>query len=100
MVWTEITRRQYRRADLRYASDVTETEWRLLAPLMPPPCKVGRPREIDLRAVVNAILYIAATGCQWRGPPQGCAPRSPPPYYFFWWCGRRPLDRAHLLLGP
>ena len=76
MVWTEITRRQYRRDGLRYASDVTETEWRLLAPLMPPPRKVGRPREVDLRAVVNAILYIAATGCQWRALPKDCPPRS------------------------
>jgi transposase len=85
MVWTEITRRQYRRDGLRYASDVTETEWRLLAPLMPPPRKVGRPREVDLRAVVNAILYIAATGCQWRALPKDCPPRSTVQYYFYGW---------------
>ena len=68
MVWTKITQQQYRRDDLRYASDVRDSEWCLLAPLMPPPCRVGRPRKVDLREVVNAILYIAAAGIQWRRP--------------------------------
>ena len=98
MVWTEITRRQYRRDELRYASDVTETEWRLLAPLMPPPCKVGRPREIDLRAVVNAILYIAATGCQWRALPKDCLPRSTVQYYFYGWRDGRLWHRINFML--
>src|SRR5215217_4459209 len=66
MPWTEITREQYRRDDLRYASDTRDEEWALIAPLMPAPCKRGRPREVDLRTIVNAILYIGATGCQWR----------------------------------
>ena len=98
MVWTEITRRQYRRDDLRYASDVTETEWSLLAPLMPPPCKVGRPREVDLRAVVNAILYIAATGCQWRALPKDCPPRSTVQYYFYCWRDGRVWHRINFVL--
>lgn len=98
MVWTEITRRQYRRDNLRYASDVTETEWRLLAPLMPPPRKVGRPREVDLRAVVNAILYIAATGCQWRALPKDCLPRSTVQYYFYGWRDGRLWHRINFVL--
>jgi transposase len=57
MAWTEITRRQYRREDQRYASDLTDAEWALIEPSMPPPSRIGRPRETDLRTVVNAILF-------------------------------------------
>ena len=66
MAWTEITRPQYRRDGLRYASDMTDAEWALVEPFMPRPSRLGRPRTIDLRAVMNALLYMAATGCQWR----------------------------------
>lgn len=66
MSWTETTRAQYRRERLRFASDTTDAEWALLESLMPEPAGIGRPRTSDLRAVVNAILYILATGCQWR----------------------------------
>src|SRR5438067_13611241 len=58
MPWTEITRLQYRRDGLRFASDTTDTEWALLQPLMPAPAGIGRPRTTDLRAIVNAILYV------------------------------------------
>lgn len=85
MVWTKITRSQYLRDELRYASDLRDTEWCLLSPLMPPPRRVGRPREVDLRVIVNAILYIAATGCQWRALPKDCPPRSTVQYYFYNW---------------
>ena len=66
MAWTEITRRQYRRQGLRYASNMTDAEWSLVEPFMPKANPIGRPREIDLRAVVDAILYMASTGCQRR----------------------------------
>ena len=57
MVWTKITEQQYRRDDLRYASDMRDSEWRLLAPLMPPPSRVGRPREVDLRGGERDLVY-------------------------------------------
>ena len=98
MVWTKITQQQYRRDDLRYASDMRDSEWRLLAPLMPPPSRVGRPREVDLRAVVNAILYIAATGCQWRALPKDCPPRSTVQYYFYGWRNGRIWQRINSVL--
>ena len=66
MVWTEITRRKYRRDELRYSSDMTDAEWGVIEPFLPRPRRLGRPRTTDLRAVVNGILYIAMTGCQWR----------------------------------
>jgi putative transposase len=85
MSWTEITREQYRRDDLRYASDTRDEEWALLAPLMPQRCKRGRPREVNLRTIVNAILYIGATGCQWRALPKDFPPYSTVQHYFYGW---------------
>jgi transposase len=85
MPWTEITRRQYRRDGLRYASDMTEAEWALIAPFLPPANRIGRPRTTDLYAVVNAIFYIASTGCQWRQLPKDFPPYSTVQGYFYAW---------------
>jgi len=74
MAWTEITRPKYRRDGLRYASDLTDGEWGLVEPLMPGPSRNGRPRETDLRKVVDSILYIASTGCQPGCPSPISAP--------------------------
>jgi len=85
MPWTEITRRQYRRDGLRYASDMTDAEWSSIAPFMPEANPIGRPRKTDLRAVVNAILYMASTGCQWRQLPKEFPPYSTVQGYFYRW---------------
>jgi len=85
MAWTEITRRQYRRDGLRYASEMTDAEWALIEPFMPRPSPVGRPRATDLRAVVDAMLYMAATGCQWRQIPKEYPPYSTVQGYFYRW---------------
>lgn len=85
MAWTETTRPHYRRDELRYASDLKDREWELIAPFMPEPSRLGRPRKVDLRAVVNAILYILATGCQWRALPKDFPPRSTVQRYFYRW---------------
>src|SRR5260221_4816789 len=69
-MWTEITRRKYEREGQRYASDLTNAEWALIEPQMPAAKRLGRPRETELRAVLDAILYIARTGCQWRMLPK------------------------------
>jgi transposase len=87
MAWTEITRRKYRRDGLRYASDMTDGEWALVAPFMPAPKHLGRPRTSDLRAVVNAILYLASAGCQWRALPKDFPPTSRVQGYFYRWAG-------------
>jgi Putative transposase of IS4/5 family (DUF4096) len=68
-VWTEITREQYRRDGLRYASDTTDGEWSLIAAEPPSARKRGRPCTTPIRAVVYAICYLAQTGCQWRVSP-------------------------------
>jgi transposase len=55
-MWTETTRRKYERAGQRYASDLTDAEWALIEPHMPAAKPLGRPRETELRAVLDAIL--------------------------------------------
>jgi transposase len=75
MVWTEVTRPQYQRDGQRYASDLTDEEWAVVAPFLPPPNLLGRPRRTDLREVINALFYMATTGCQWR-----LLPKDFPPY--------------------
>lgn len=85
MAWTELTRRQHARDGDRYASDLTDAEWALLAPLMPPPKPTGRPRSTCLRDVFDAILYLATTGCQWRMLPNDFPPVSTVRGYFYAW---------------
>jgi transposase len=85
MPWTEITRPHYRRDGLRYASDLTDTEWSLIERFMPPPNKRGRPRERNLREMVNALFYMASTGCQWRQIPKEFPPYSTVQGYFYAW---------------
>lgn len=53
----------------KYASDMTDSQWNIIEPLIPPPKSGGRPREVDIREVVNAIFYINKSGCQWRMLP-------------------------------
>jgi transposase len=85
MSWTETTRCQYRRDGLRYASDLTEEEWQLIAPHLPPAKSLGRRRATDLRRVVNAMLYLLATGCQWRLLPKEFPPYTTVQRFFYGW---------------
>jgi transposase len=85
MAWTETTRRKYRRDGLRYASGTTDEEWAVVEPLLPAVRRLGRPRTCDLRTIVNAILYVLATGCQWRALPWDFPPRSTVQGYFYRW---------------
>ncbi|VTZ60016.1 transposase [Sinorhizobium medicae] len=85
MGWTDFTRRQYGRRTGRYARDLTDREWSLIAPFMPMPRRLGRPRKTELREVLNALLYIASTGCQWRMLPKDFPPYSTVQGYFYEW---------------
>ncbi|NCB00193.1 MAG: IS5 family transposase [Clostridia bacterium] len=85
-MWTDITRRQYRRDKLKYASDLTDKEWEVLGPILPGPSSRGRPRRVDLRSVVEAIFYVLESGCQWRMVPDSFPPRSTVQRYFYTWC--------------
>lgn len=70
MAWTDIARRERRREGLRYPSDMTDREWTLSAPFIPSAKGGSRRRTTDMREVVNAILYMAASGCAWRTAAQ------------------------------
>ena len=59
-----------------YSTDLTDVQWALIEPFMPARKKQGKPRQVDLREVVNAILYISRTGCQWRNLPHDLPPKS------------------------
>jgi transposase len=84
-MWTETTRRQYWREDLRYASDMTDAEWALIEPHMPTQKVLGRPRKVQLRGVVEALLYILRTACPWRLLPRAFPKRSSVQHYFYAW---------------
>ena len=98
MAWTETTRLHYRREALRYASDLTNAEWALIAPFLPSAGKVGRPRKTDLRSVVEAILYMASTGCQWPAIPKDFPPYSTVQGYFYAWSHRGLLAHINHML--
>lgn len=69
-----------------YSSDLTDEQWLLLDPLLPPPREdLGRPREVDFREVINAILYLNRTGCQWDMLPHDLPPKSTTYGYFAQW---------------
>jgi transposase len=85
MAWTETTRRHYVRKSVGYSSDTSDAEWSLIAPFMPKARRLGRPRKTDLRRVVDAIFFIAASGCQWRLLPKDFPPYATVQGYFYLW---------------
>ena len=99
MPWNDTARVEHNRDALRYPSDLTDREWALVAPLLPLAKAGGRPRTTDLRAVVNAILYIASSGAQWRMLPRDFPPVSTVQGYFYAWRdGRLWQSINHLLV--
>ncbi len=84
-MWTEEQRARHFPRGRRYPSDSTDEEWALIAPFIPPPRSGGRGRKTDMREVMNAILYLLATGCQWRALPKDFPPRSTVYAYFWDW---------------
>jgi putative transposase len=81
-----------------YPSDMTDAQWSLIEPHIPPVHPGGRPRKTDVRDVLDAILYILRTGCQWRYLPVDFPPKSTVWRYFDQWRRDGTLDRLHDLL--
>jgi len=94
-MWTVENRPRYDRSKLRYPSDLTDAEWSHVAPLIPPAKRGGNKRTVDERAVVQGLLYILSTGCQWRAIPKDLPPRSTLHRYFQRWQWDGTLDRIH-----
>src|SRR5215475_15688936 len=94
-MWKAEHRRAADRHGLRYPSDLTEEEWALVAPMIPPAKRGGRPRDVNVREVLNAILYVLWTGCQWNALPKDLPPKSTAHHYFMLWDWDGTLERIH-----
>jgi len=98
-MWTREHRRVHERKELRYPSDdLTDAEWALVAPLIPPARRGGRPRDVNVREVLNAVFYLLSTGCQWDALPKDLPPKSTVYDYFSLWRSDRTLLRLHQAL--
>ena len=80
---------------LRYPSDLSDAEWALVAPLIPPAKHGGRKRSVDVREVLNAIFYVLSTGCQWNALPSDLPPKSTIYDYLDLWDWDGTLERIH-----
>src|SRR6266705_1546564 len=94
-MWTNKNRARYDRSKLRYPSDLTDDEWQLVEPLIPPGKPGGDKRTVVMREVVNGLMYILSTGCQWRAIPKDLPPKSTVYDYFDLWTYDGTLDRIH-----
>ena len=91
-------RQAARRRGLRYDSDMTDEEWALAAPLIPPAKRGGRKRDVDVREVMNGIFHVLWTGCQWKALPKEFPPKSTVHWYFMLWDWDGTLERIHHVL--
>ena len=94
-MWTERNRTRYDRGGLRYPSDLTDEEWAVVEPEIPPAKRGGNRRTVDVRAVIDGLMYVLSTGCQWRAIPRDLPPRSTINHYFCRWRDDGTLSRLH-----
>ena len=94
-MWAPQNRNRYDRSRLRYPSDLTDEEWAHVAPVNPPAKPGGNKRTIDVREVMNGVMYVLSTGCQWRALPKDLPPKSTAHDYFILWSCDGTLDRIH-----
>jgi putative transposase len=75
--------------------DLSDSEWKLIEPAIPPAKRGGRRREVNVREVLNAIFYVLSTGCQWQALPKDLPPKSTAHSYFMLWDWDGTLERIH-----
>ena len=92
MAWNKTTQEQYKRPADGYETDLTDAEWSVIEPLIPPPSKMGRPRTLDMRKVVNAIQFMLGTGCRRRAIPKCFPPFTSVRNCFYAWIRGGVLD--------
>lgn len=97
-MWTTENRARYDRSRLRYPSDLTDEEWALIGPLIPPAKRGGNKRTVDVREVVNGVMYVLSAGVQWAAIPKDLPPRSTVNDYFRRWNEDGTLIRIHYAL--
>jgi putative transposase len=81
-----------------YPSDLSDREWTLLEPLLPPAKPGGRPRRVNLRRILNGIFYLLRTGCAWRYLPREYGPWSTVYHYFYHWRHSKTWEQIHTVL--
>lgn len=94
-MWRIENRGRYDRSKLRYPSDLSDEEWAIVEPLIPAGKRGGGKRTVVLREVVNGLMYVLSTGCQWRAVPKDLPPRSTLFGYFDLWNWDGTLGRMH-----
>ena len=94
-MWKPEHRRTADRRGLRYPSGLTDAEWALVGPAIPPAKRGGRRREVNVREVLNAIFDVLSTGCQWAALPKDLPPKSTAHAYFMLWEWDGTLERIH-----
>ena len=94
-MWTTENRPRYNRDKLRYPSDLTDEEWALVEPLIPPAKHGGRRRWVVVREVMNGVMYVLSTGCQWRYLPKDLPPKSTVHDYLTRWNYDGTIERVH-----
>jgi transposase len=92
-MWKAEHRSAVNRGSGRYPSDLTDPEWTLIESMIPPARRGGRPRDVNVREVLNAICYVLETGCQWKALPKDMPPKSTAHYYFILWGWDGTLER-------
>src|ERR1041384_7043947 len=94
-MWTPGHRRAANRNGLRYPSDLTDDEWAMVEPLIPPARQGGRKRSVNVREVLNGIFYVLWTGCQWKALPKDLPPKSTVHDYLELWNWDGTVERIH-----
>src|SRR6202047_1244543 len=97
-MWTEITRPKYERKGAGYSSDLSDAEGAMIEPRLPQRTRLGRPPKTETRNVVNALLYMVRTGCQWRQLPREFPPYTTVQHYFYGWRDGGVLERINFEL--
>ena len=94
-MWTTQNRKRYDRSQLRYPSDLTNDEWAQVAALIPRAKPGGNKRTVDIREVMNGVMYVLSTGCQWRALPKDLPPKSTVHDYLILWSCDGTLECIH-----
>src|SRR6202162_2962070 len=97
-MWKSEDRRKYKSDTLRYPSDLTDDEWSHSEPIMPPAKRGGRKRSVEPRDIVNGLMYVLSTGCQWRYIPKDLPPKSTLHDYLVRWNDDNTLTAIHYAL--
>jgi transposase len=94
-MWTDETRLRHDRSGLRYTHDLTDQELAEVEPLIPPAKPGGNKRTVNIREVLNGLMYLLGSGCQWRDIPKDLPPRSTIHDYFDRWDYDGTLEQIH-----